>query len=131
MNVNSLRVDKPARAIRGIPSGLILLVMLAAHSIGVGSVWEGPLLTYNQPTPDPSQASNQDRITPTVWLTRASSGGLFNAALEPAFTNSSPANTEWAFGTLANATALTYTNWLSWLNGKSPTTMVGSNLVAH
>jgi len=110
---------------------LTIIALVAALSIRAAEVWNGPLITYNQPSPDPTQATNQDRITPDVWLTRASSGGLFNAALETVFTNTSPVNTEWAFGTLDNHASLTYTNWLGWLNGKSPTTMVGSNLVVH
>jgi hypothetical protein len=121
----------PDRVIRLVPADLILLALLAAHSLRAAAVWEGPLLTFNQPAPDPAQATNQDRITPGVWLTRAASGGLFNAARETGFTNGSPANTEWAFGSLTNAAALHYTNWLGWLNGNSPTSMVGSNVVAH
>lgn len=122
---------QPERVSRLVPSALIWLALVAAPSPRAATVWEGPLLTYNQPAPDPTQATNQDRITPDVWLTRANSGGLFNAALETVATNNSPVNTEWAFGSLTNAAALNYTNWLGWLNGKSPTTMVGSNVVAH
>lgn len=111
-------------AITGLPPAAEIPALAA-------DVWTGPLITYSQPSPDPTQATNQDRITPGVWLTRASSGGLFNAALETVFTNNSPADTEWAFGTLTNYASLNYTNWLAWLNGNSPTTMVGSNLVVH
>ena len=110
-------------------------LMSVAFEVAIPSraamLWDGPLISYNQPAPDPTQTTNQDRITPDVWLTRASSGGLFNAALETAATNDSPAGTEWAFGTLDNYASLPYTNWLGWLNGKSPTTMVGSNVVVH
>jgi hypothetical protein len=119
------------RVTRLVPVAMMWLAFLAAPSVQAATVWEGPLLNYNQPAPDPTQATNQDRITPDVWLTRANSGGLFNAALETTFTNRSPANTEWAFGSLTNAAALHYTNWLGWLNGNSPTTIVGSNVVAH
>jgi len=94
-------------------------------------LWTGPLFTYNQPSPNPTQATNQDWLTPDVGLTRASSGGLFNAFYETNATALSPANTEWAFGALTNHAALAFTNWLAWLNGNSPTTMVGSNVVVH
>ena len=111
----------------------VVFTLLAAGPPWVHAVaiWDGPLITYNQPSPDPTEASNQDQITPEVWLTRTNSGGLFNAALEPAFTSNSPANTDWAFGTLTNWAWLNYTNWLDWLNGNSPTSMVGSNIVVH
>jgi len=107
------------------------LAALVALPVFAGTPWDGPSITYNQPSPDPTLAANQDRITPAVWLTRAGSGGLFNAATESEATNASPVGTEWAFGALTNYSALTYTNWLAWLNGKSPTTMVGSNIVVH
>jgi hypothetical protein len=109
----------------------LLLAWVATPWAHSATVWDGPLLTYNQPSPDPTQAANQDRITSGVWLTRAVSGGLFNAVTETFFTNTSPADTEWAFGTLDNYASLPYADWLDWLNGKSPTTMVGSNIVVH
>ena len=111
--------------------GLALVAFAGAPALRAAMVWDGPLITFNQPSPDPTQATNQDRITPDVWLTRAKSGGLFNVALESAVTNASPLNTEWAFGALTNYASLGYTNWLNWLNGNSPTTIVGSNLVVH
>jgi hypothetical protein len=102
-----------------------------APGVDAGTIWNGPLLTYSQPSPDPTQASNQDRITPDVWLTRAASKGLFNAFYETNATALSPTNTEWAFGTLANAASLHYTNWLALLDGASPVTLVGQQLVVH
>ena len=103
----------------------------SAPLIRGATVWTGPLITYNQPSPDPTQASNQDRITPDVWLTRAASKGLFNAVYETNATALSPTNTEWALGTLDNYASLPYTNWLAWLNGASPTTLVGQPVVVH
>jgi len=106
--------------------------MLATVPLMRGAtVWTGPLITYNQPSPDPTQASNQDRITPDIWLTRAASKGLFNAYSETNATALSPTNTEWAFGTLDNYASLHYTNWLAWLNGQSPITLVGQPAVVH
>ncbi len=110
---------------------VLAAAFVAGFAARAATIWTGPLVTYNQPSPDPTQPANQDRITPSVWLTRAASGGLFNAVSETAATNTSPAGTEWAFGTLAHYATLPYTNWLAWLNGKSPTTMVGSNIVVH
>ena len=107
------------------------MLLVAAPPVRAAAVWNGPLINYTQPTPDPTQASNQDRITPDVWLTRAASKGLFNAFYETNATTFSPSNTEWAFGVLANYTSLHYTNWLAWLNGKSPTNLVGQPAVLH
>jgi len=107
------------------------LTLAAAPLTHAATVWNGPLLTYNQPSSDPTQAANQDRITPDVWLTRAASKGLFNAFYEANATALSPTNTEWAFGTLTNYASLHYTNWLAWLNGASPVTLVGQQVVVH
>jgi hypothetical protein len=110
---------------------IFALMLAAAPLMHAGTVWNGPLFTYNQPTSDPTQVSNQDRITPDVWLTRAASKGLFNAFYETNATTFSPTNTEWSFGALANYASLHYTNWLSWLSNASPTTLVGKQAVLH
>ncbi|MGA2748876.1 MAG: hypothetical protein ABSG59_08885 [Verrucomicrobiota bacterium] len=112
------------------------LIAFACAGLGAplapgATVWTGPLITYNQPSPDPTQAANQDRITANVWLTRFSSQGLFNAVTETNAGPDSPADTEWAFGRLTNYAALSYSNWLDWLNGNSPTTLVGKPAVLH
>jgi len=112
--------------------GPIWVLLLFAAALSQGStLWDGPSITYSQPTPDPTQVSNQDHITPVVWLTRAASKGLFNAFSETNAGMLSPTDTEWAFGTLTNYTSLHYTNWLAWLNGVSPTTLVGKRAMAH
>jgi hypothetical protein len=108
-----------------------MFALVSASAVHALEVWTGPLIEYQQPTPVPTQASNQDRITPDVWLTRATSKGLFNAFSETNATALSPANTEWAFGSLTNCTTLHYTNWLAWLNGQSPTTLIGQPAIVH
>jgi len=114
-----------------LPGAIFALILVVASLSRAATVWTGPLITYDQPAPDPTQATNQDRITPNVWLTRAASKGLFNAFSETNATSLSPADTEWAFGTLDNYASLHYTNWLAWLNGQSPTTLVGQQAVVH
>lgn len=95
------------------------------------TIWNGPLITYTQPGTDATQASNQDRLTPDVWLTRNNTRGLFNAALESSYVHFiSPTNTEWAYGELTNYASLTYTNWEAW-NGGNPPAMVGQDAVVH
>jgi hypothetical protein len=113
--------------------GLVLggVACFGASPLFAATVWTGPLFTFSQPAPMPTQATNQDRITTNVWLTRASSKGLFNAASETNATTLSPAGTEWAFGALTNYASLAFTNWLGLLNGQSPTTLVGQQMVAH
>src|ERR1700722_5213263 len=112
-------------------SGVLILVTLLTLSARAAVVWDGPLITFNQSTPDPTQTSNQDSLTPEVSLTRAASKGLFNAVTETNATALSPADTEWAFGALSNYSTLTYKTWLNLLNGQSPTNFVGQPLVVH
>ena len=121
----------PTTVVRVLRILMFIPTLAMTPLIHAAIVWNGPLITYNQPSPDPTQATNQDRITPDVWLTRASSKGLFNAFYETNATALSPTNTEWAFGTLTNYASLQYTNWLAWLNGASPTTLVGKQAVLH
>ena len=112
--------------------GVVFTLLLAsAPGLEAATIWNGPWITYSQPAPAPAQASNQDRMTPDVWLTRAASKGLFNAFYETNATALSPTNTEWALGTLTNQASLHYTNWLALLNGASPVTLVGQQLVVH
>jgi hypothetical protein len=117
--------------IRFFCSAMLMLTVLVMPSARGAVVWDGPLITFNQPSPDPTQATNQDSLTPAVSLTRAASKGLFNAVTETSATTASPAGTEWAFGALTNFSSLTYKTWLNLLNGQSPTTFVGQPLVVH
>ena len=58
----------------------------------------GPDISFSRaPFADPTLEANQDRITDSIWITRGTSGGIFNAASETGFTASSPADTEWAW----------------------------------
>jgi len=95
-------------------------------------IWTGPSLTFVKPSgTDGTLPANQDRLMPDVWLTRNLTMGLFNAAQETTYERySSPIGTEWAYGTLANYSSLTYTNWEGW-NGHNPPSMVGKDAVLH
>jgi hypothetical protein len=99
------------------------------------TVWNGPDITFNHISgTDPTQPTNQDRLTSDVWITRGATMGIFNAAQETGFTSGvSPADTEWADGTTANYASLSYTNWDYWahtIHGGPPNT-VGINAVMH
>jgi Bacterial Ig domain len=83
---------------------------------------------------DPTLPANQDRLTPNVWITRALQEGIYNAKTETGFTHFlSPADMEWADGTTANYSSLSYTDWDTWaknIHGGPPNT-VGVNAVMH
>jgi glucose/arabinose dehydrogenase len=98
-------------------------------------VWTGPAITFSKaPLADWTLPQNQDRITDAVWLTRASTQGLFNLKAEAAFANNvSPVGTEWAYGTTADYATLTYKDWETWTGGQGggPPGTVGQNAVVH
>ena len=114
------------------PKVILITFVLSTPSWGAAMVWDGPPITFvKAPLADWTQPENQDRITPEIWLTRASSQGLFNIQTESFYThNLSPAGTEWAFGTTAEFASLTYTNWEAW-TGNNPPGMVGRDAVVH
>ena len=95
----------------------VLPSRLAAQGV---VVWNGPLLTFsNAPGSLWFLAANQDQLTANVALTRDIKRGLFNALSEGGYNaaNLSPADTEWAIGTLANYQSLTYNNWTDCYGG--------------
>lgn len=98
-------------------------------------IWNGPPVTFSKAAgADWLLPANQDRITDSVWITRASSQGIFNIASETVYThNLSPARTEWAYGTAANYASLTFQNWEDWHGGSGggPPSTVGQNAVLH
>ncbi len=100
------------------------------------TVWDGPITNFTKPnSADWTQPANQDRMTSGVWLTRNTTLGLFNAATETNYTHhSSPADTAWAYGTLANYASLTYRDWEDWFGGRAgggPPSTVGKPAVLH
>jgi glucose/arabinose dehydrogenase len=109
-----------------------LFFPLTSHA---ATLWTGPMTNFvNAAGSDSTQAVNQDRLTPGVWITRGSEQGIFNAATEIGFTHfSSPQDTEWSDGTLANYAALSYVDWDTWAkvqHGGPPNTL-GVNAVVH
>ncbi|MGA2864219.1 MAG: PQQ-dependent sugar dehydrogenase [Verrucomicrobiota bacterium] len=124
---------------RWVPGELaILLAVLAVvgQSVRAAQVWTGPVTTFTLAAgADPTQAANQDRLTPQVWITRGASAGIYNAKTESVFTRFlSPADTEWAYGTLANHATLTYKDWEDWFGGRTgggPGSTLGRDAVAH
>ena len=120
------------RCIRYTLVGLCLATVSGAMSGHAATVWNGPLMTYTQPAPDPTQAANRDQLTPNVSLTRAMSSGMFNGVSETFYThNVSPTNTLWAVGALADYATLTYTNWETIGGGHPVLNLPGQQLVVR
>ena len=92
---------------------LCLAVLSGPLSGRAATIWTGPTTTFvNHAGSDPTQAVNQDRLTADVWITRATTLGIYNAATESGFAHFfSPQNTAWSDGTLANYASLTYVDW--------------------
>src|ERR1017187_8019183 len=115
--------------------GLCLAALSGPLSGRAATIWTGPTTTFvNNAGSDPTQAVNQDRLTPNVWITRDSSHGIYNAKTETAFAHFfSPGDTEWADGTTATYSSLTYTDWNTWARNihGGPGNTVGVNAVLH
>ena len=109
---------------------LILLTMLAltASLTQAATFWTGPNIGFFHQQGGPS-----DPIIPTVALSRNAGGGLFNDAAGETFFNSlsSPVDTMWAFGTLANATNLTYGTFQSLRTGDTAANILNKSMVLH
>jgi hypothetical protein len=89
------------------------------------TIWNGPRITFTKADgADQTDPANQDQMTSNVWITRGASQGIYNVKTELAFMHVfSPADTEWATGTTAEAASLTYTDWETWtrtLGGPPP-----------
>jgi len=124
---------------KSVRPDLLVSLCLAALSApltgGTATVWNGPTTTFvHNAGSDPTQPANQDRLTANVWITRGNLLGIYNAATESAFTHfSSPQDTEWSDGTLANYASLTYVDWNTWakLQHPGPPSTVGVDAVVH
>jgi len=110
-------------------------MLLCANSATAANVWTGSLVNFTKADfTDPTLPSNQDRLTPNVWITRADLRGIYNARTETSFTHFlSPADTEWANGSLANFNSLTYTDWNTWalITNNGPPLTIGVDAVVH
>lgn len=109
---------------------LAALVFLAAIPAFSAQVWNGPSISFTN-NDDPADV---DQITPDVGITRGSFQGIYNATLESSYHhNSSPLDTEWAFGELSNYASLTYSTWEQWSGGSGggPPSTVGRDAVMH
>ena len=95
------------------------------------TIWTGPTMTFTKANfADWTLEENQDRITNNVWITRADIQGIFNIVTESSYTEEfSPEDTEWAFGTTANAFTLSYDPWEEAIG--TPPDMMNLDMVVH
>jgi hypothetical protein len=113
---------------------LIILLLFFLSCLQAQTVWNGPVITFSKAAfANPALPANQDRITSATWITRANTRGIYNAVTETIYVgNLSPANTEWATGTLANYASLTYQPWEIWAGGPpNIPNIVGVQAVVH
>ena len=67
-------------------------------------------------TIDSSLAENQHRLSETVWITRNSSQGLYNAYSQGSFDWNGPFGTQWRWGPTGTENGHEYTNWQNAVN---------------
>src|SRR3954464_412161 len=128
----------------GFLLALSIAIDLAREVEAVPTVWSGPTVIFTKTganTTDTTNPLNQDRLTDHVWLTRASSQGMFNIApgRENASTSSSPADTEWSTSVMSanvgktiaasNWQQLSFTSWALAYGGPGPA--LGGNITTH
>ncbi len=94
------------------------------------TIWSGPDMSFTKKdSADPTMEANQDRITDTIWLTRGSSGELYNAHSEQSSQKGrSPKDTEWAIGTVDKIDSLQFKTLRE---TSKPKSMVGKDMVLH
>ena len=112
----------------------IAITALLSLTLQAQTIWNGPTITFSKtPFANPALPANQDRITSGTWITRGNTRGIYNIASEAGYLNNiSPANTEWATGTLANYASLSYQPWEVWSGGQGNVpNIVGVDAVLH
>ena len=112
---------------------MALLFMICG--LNAQTFWTGPKISFSKGNfVDWTEESNQDRITDSVWITRADEKGLFNIVVESEYdrsTHVSPLGTEWAVGTIADGVEnLTFGTWFQ-SNAGSPPESIGIPKVLH
>jgi hypothetical protein len=96
--------------LRILISAVATLLLLCSGKLAVQAqtIWNGPPIVFTQFSGD----TNQDFISPNVWITRGNKKGIYNARYENNYIRTtSPSQTEWAIGALTDYASLTYTDW--------------------
>jgi glucose/arabinose dehydrogenase len=130
-----MRTGKVKRQRIYIVTGLWIAAFCGPLRGWAATIWDGPTITFvNKAASDSTQATNQDRITPGVWITRGSSQGIYNAATESGFVHFfSPKDTAWSDGALTNYASLNYVDWDTWAKNQhgGPPNTLGIPAVVH
>tara|TARA_B100001059_G_C17724009_1_gene522373 strand:+ start:166 stop:576 length:411 start_codon:yes stop_codon:yes gene_type:complete len=111
----------------------VIFALFLISNLHSQTFWTGPITTFSKANyADWTLPANQDQLTANVAITRADNQGLFNIVTETSYSNSvSPADTEWAFGTIADdVTTLTFDTWNNTMSG-CPPCQVGNDMVLH
>lgn len=111
---------------------------------GAQTIWSGYDFSFSRLNfVDPALPSSQDRITSSVWISRNTNQGIYNAKTETFYVAISPADTEWATDinnvgkTIAasNWSNLAFDSWIDSYGGQGtqqlPSTLIGRNAVVH
>lgn len=114
---------------------LCFVLLICISETNAQSLWTGPEITFSKPDfSDWTLPVNQDRISDSIWLTRADNRGIFNIRTESEYDRidrSSPEDTEWANGTIADGiNNLTFGTWHQ-SNPTAPHFQIGVNKVLH
>lgn len=108
----------------------LLLSLATCAGLQAQTIWTGPKMTFSKAAnADWTLEANQDRITSNVWITRANSQGIFNIKTETGYTSNSPVDTEWAMGSTANLSGLTFDTWKNTVG--NPGSAVNQDMVVH
>ena len=115
----------------------LIALVLISKGIDAQTIWAGANITFTKDTlADWTLAENQDRLTDSVWITRANFSGIFNIVSETAHIGQdvdgpSPKGTEWAFGNTSDGIEnLTFTTWAIAAGGFPPG-LIDQDMVVH
>ncbi len=109
-------------------NSFLAVLALTTSLSQAATLWTGPNIGFFH-----QQGGPPDPIIPAVALSRLAGGLLFNTAAGETFSNgsSSPTDTMWAFGTLANYSNLTYVTFPSFRNGDTAANILNKPMVLH
>lgn len=107
---------------------IFLLAASALHSSRAATLWTGPDVQWTKSAATPSDVILEGKVV----LTRGSREVLYNtAAGETAAGASSPKDTEWAFGALADFATLSYKPLESFRDGDLAALILNKPMVVH
>jgi hypothetical protein len=118
-----------------------IAICLSTVSLRAQTFWTGSNITYTHTSADaadPLNPASADQITAGVWITRATSLGIFNSVSQTSYgaqgtpgsgtPEGSPSDTEWAIGSTFDTNSLSFGSWDAVLHGSQG---VGQQAVLH